>query len=101
MFGGLRRVEVCRLKWTDVDYANQTMTVMGKGDKIRKVPIHPVLCEALQRYQQLERSDWVVGTRHGGQLKLTSFDDDPSLWRILWIPLQEPHLQEDAGHRSL
>jgi len=51
IFGGLRRIEVCRLKWTDVDYAGQTLTVMGKGSKIRKVPMHPVVHDVLRSWQ--------------------------------------------------
>jgi len=51
IFGGLRRIEVCRLKWADVDFAGQTLTVMGKGSKIRKVPMHQIVHEVLKGWQ--------------------------------------------------
>ncbi len=84
IFGGLRRVEVCRLKWDDVDFASQTLTVMGKGMKIRKVPIHPVVAESLNRLfpvpwggtnvpNMLRASDWVCGTKRYGGLSTDSF----------------------------
>lgn len=47
-FAGLRRQEAIDLKWDDLDFLSGTMKVLGKGGKLRLVPIHPVLAEALQ-----------------------------------------------------
>jgi integrase/recombinase XerC len=48
-FTGLRRCEAIRLQWEDLDFKTQTLTVTrGKGGKLRKVPIHPQLAEALR-----------------------------------------------------
>jgi integrase/recombinase XerC len=38
-YAGLRVAEVCGLRWADVDLANSTIIVMGKGSKYRKVPL--------------------------------------------------------------
>jgi integrase/recombinase XerD len=55
-YAGLRRFELVNLTWdkdTDpgsyVDLGKQELTVRGKGGKIRKVPIHPLLAEILAR----------------------------------------------------
>jgi integrase len=66
IFGGLRRIEVCRLTWNDVDYANETLTVDGKGHKIRKVPIHPALAETLRAWQPRCESEWIIGNIRWG-----------------------------------
>lgn len=47
-FAGLRRCEAIRLQWADLDFRDATLTVRkGKGGKLRHVPIHPQLAEAL------------------------------------------------------
>lgn len=46
IYTGMRRDEVRRLKWEDV--GNTSLCVRaGKGDKLRHVPIHPALAEAI------------------------------------------------------
>jgi integrase/recombinase XerC len=62
-FGGLRRIEVCRLRWEDVDYAKETLTVNGKGNRLRKTPIHPAVAESLHAWQPRSESEWVIGSR--------------------------------------
>lgn len=46
-FAGLRRAEAIHLDWKNVDLETSTLSVLGKGGKLRKVPIHPALAEAL------------------------------------------------------
>jgi integrase len=47
-FAGLRRGEVCNLKWEDIDFKAKMLTVTaGKGNKLRRVPLHPELAAAL------------------------------------------------------
>jgi len=46
-YAGLRRYEARKLIWADVELRNQTLKVRGKGGKLRLVPIHPALGEAL------------------------------------------------------
>jgi integrase len=46
-YTGMRKEEVLTLKWEEVDWPNAELRVVGKFKKFRKVPIHPVLQEAL------------------------------------------------------
>jgi integrase len=67
-YGGLRRHELVSLTWDAMDFERQFMTVRGKGGKLRRVPVHPVLGEVLT--SQLRRhasSETVLG--RGGSLR--------------------------------
>lgn len=57
-YTGMRRTEIRQLTWGDVSLPDKTLTVLGKGGKLRKVPIHPVLGEALA--EQYRYSQYVV-----------------------------------------
>lgn len=51
MYTGMRRMEVQHLKWEDI--APDTVTVTnGKGGKLRHVPLHPALAEAIFTHSQ-------------------------------------------------
>ncbi len=50
LYGALRRAEIASLRWEDVDV--DTFRVLGKGERTRFVPIHPVLAEALAEFRQ-------------------------------------------------
>jgi integrase/recombinase XerC len=45
---GLRLSEVCALKWSDLDFAQGLVTVLGKGSKQRVVPVGSHARKALQ-----------------------------------------------------
>jgi integrase len=47
VYTGMRRDEIRRAVWEDVNWKDQTLTVLGKGKKYRIVPIHPVLLEVM------------------------------------------------------
>ena len=47
---GLRVAELCSLDLDDVDLAHGVVTVLGKGSKERRVPIHEHCCARLERY---------------------------------------------------
>lgn len=63
-FNGLRRVEVCRLRTTDVSYDSDQETVvlrvLGKGNKLGDVPLHPnaANCVALHVAMQYAPHEW-------------------------------------------
>lgn len=50
---GLRRQELIDLTWTNVDEANQTLKVLGKGSKERLIPISRKLIEQLRIYKEM------------------------------------------------
>lgn len=47
---GLRRIELCRLRISDIDFGQRTVEVWGKGDKYRTMPIPPRLFDLLGTY---------------------------------------------------
>ena len=77
-YAGLRRAEACELRWEDVDFENRHILVRGKGNKLRRVPMHPKLAEALASHRGEE---WVLPTRavaghYGGKAVGTKLDPD-------------------------
>jgi integrase/recombinase XerD len=50
---GIRCSELCSLKWKDVQSNRQggQITVLGKRDKTRSIPLHPKVWEALKAYK--------------------------------------------------
>lgn len=49
-YAGLRREEACNLDWEDVDFEQRHLRILGKGNKMRRVPMHPILASALSPY---------------------------------------------------
>jgi len=47
---GIRRSECAGLAMADINLADGTATVLGKGRRIRTVPIGKRTCHALDRY---------------------------------------------------
>lgn len=51
-YAGLRRAEVCRLQWRDVDFAEAMLQVRkGKRGRARQVPIAPLLLAYLEAHR--------------------------------------------------
>jgi integrase/recombinase XerC len=48
---GLRLSELCALRWRDLDLASGLVTVLGKGNKQRQVPVGSHACLALQAWR--------------------------------------------------
>jgi integrase/recombinase XerC len=57
---GLRVAELCGLDWTFVDLGDRTVTVTGKGDRQRKVPVHDFAVAALERWWSVGRPVFVT-----------------------------------------
>lgn len=47
---GMRRAELCALKITDFDAGRQLFRVLGKGDKLREIPVPALLCQEISLY---------------------------------------------------
>jgi len=62
-YGGFRRHEITELVGENVKLAEGTITIVGKGGKLRHVPIHPALGEVLAE-QKLEAG---VPVLHSGR----------------------------------
>ncbi len=51
MYGtGVRVSELCSIKQQDIDYVNQQVIVLGKGNKERYLPLHDLIIYALKEY---------------------------------------------------
>jgi len=78
-YAGLRRAEVCELTWDDVDFQNRHIVVRGKGNKLRRVPMHPKLAEALAPKRgrgSVLKTQAVAGHFLGFKEKGTKLDPD-------------------------
>jgi integrase/recombinase XerC len=49
---GLRRAELVQLQWAQVDTANKLLRILGKGNKMRLVPVGKQAWQLLQAYVQ-------------------------------------------------
>lgn len=68
-YTGMRSIEVCRLQWEGVSFADQTLTFVGKGDKERTIPMLPELAAALKELGPYRKgSAWVFPGRQRGQM---------------------------------
>lgn len=63
MYQGFRREEVSAVRWDDLSDEGW-IKVMGKGDQPAKIPLHPVVAEALAKLPR-EGSEWVFPGRKG------------------------------------
>ena len=52
---GLRLSELCGLRWRDLDLASGFVTVLGKGNKQRKVPVGSHARRALEAWREEQR----------------------------------------------
>ena len=73
-YTGIRRAELIALTRSDVNFISETMTVIGKGNKERSIPLHPKLKERLIDYLPLRNkvidhtSDFIFVTKKGNKL---------------------------------
>lgn len=67
---GMRRGELCALKQKDFDPERKVIRVVGKGDKLREIPISSLICEELLLY--LERINEAFAQNIEGFFFLTS-----------------------------
>jgi integrase/recombinase XerD len=61
-YTGMRRHELAQLRWGDMDLSAGHTTVVGKGGKIRRVPLHPLLLEKVARWRRGDDDPVVKGT---------------------------------------
>lgn len=57
LYGALRREEIATLRWDQLDEAAERLTIVGKADRTRAFPVHPVLLGALLAAPR--RAPWV------------------------------------------
>lgn len=69
---GIRRVELLGLTKGAVDFSRKTMSVRGKGDKMREIPLVAGLCEEISLYLQSVETMTGVQASPGTALLLTA-----------------------------
>ena len=69
---GLRRSELVGLKIENVDFARQTLKVVGKGNKMREIPLLASLCQEILLYLEAVEA-LVCGTRSLKEPLLVTF----------------------------
>lgn len=73
LYLGLRRAEIATLRWGDFDHAMEWVTIVGKGDRTRHLPIHPKLRAFL--LPQKWPGEYVFPGRLGGHVTLTTINN--------------------------
>ncbi len=59
LFQGLRQIEICRLDFNDIDLANGTIKVLGKGREDKEyIKLHPQSIKALRSYQKASHAKY-------------------------------------------
>jgi integrase len=77
---GMRISETLSIKWSDVNFSTRTITVMGKGRRLRAVFITPTLERQLRRWRRVQakqrlsadwwsqEGEWIITTDIGTQM---------------------------------
>ncbi|KXB03725.1 hypothetical protein AKJ47_01765 [candidate division MSBL1 archaeon SCGC-AAA261G05] len=99
---GLRAKEVATLKVDKVDPENRVVEVVGKGDKIRKVPLPAVLGRPVRRWLRKERrtytrsgeSPYFFPSKHGEHLR------PKSVRKVVDRLAEKAGIQEIIGERA-
>lgn len=100
-YGGLRCAEISRLDGPDVNDADMTLRVLGKGDKERTVPIHPRVLLAL-RDHGVPRSGPVFRRPIGSRVPPAMVSREGSLYLAnLGITATMHQLRHRFGTRAL
>ena len=66
---GMRRAELCGLKISDFDSGRRLFRVLGKGDKLREIPVPALICQEILLY--LEKLNEAYPDNPGGKFFLT------------------------------
>jgi site-specific recombinase XerD len=59
-YGGLRCVEIARMRFEDFDEHEERLTVRGKGGKERVIPLHPLLVRELRTHKVLDQGPFFI-----------------------------------------
>lgn len=93
---GIRVSELCGLKMQDIDFYNNNIIVLGKGNKERYVPIHPKIKSTVYEYIQFSRLDLLkVNKENVPDSLFLNFKGYPLLVRGVRVILDK--LAESAG----
>jgi integrase len=86
LYAGLRRSEAVALKWTDIDFENETLLVRhGKGDKERTVPFLGNIADYLLEWHEIagDRKFVFCGFRKGDHMAKDVPMKDQAVYEVL------------------
>lgn len=93
LYAGLRRNEIGTLRWSQIG-DDGWVTVVGKGDVTRSLPLHPAILEALRGVGPIDGgstspqgSEWIFPGRWGGPVNPTT----------LWGWIREVSIEAGIG----
>lgn len=104
-YAGLRRADICRLAWSDVDFDSQVIIVRkAKSKKPRVIPMAKPLAKALTKQRAVTgETDWVFPARHTfpGGFKWYNRPTSPVVLAKRLKPIQRAFSEFStlAGHR--
>ena len=71
----MRRSELINIKWSDVQWDTKTISVLGKGNKVRWIPFANELLQSLLSYQKIQenafaenQNDYILLTDKGNKM---------------------------------
>lgn len=73
LYAGLRVAEMITLRWEDIDFRQDTITICEKGGwkpktfQLRTIPLHPELKEYLQSIRKERKGEFIFEGRNGKQ----------------------------------
>jgi integrase len=66
LFTGMRRGEIFNLKWTDLDFEREFITIKNpKGGKDQAIPMNDEARRILENHPRVKKSPYVFANRHG------------------------------------
>jgi len=86
---GMRKGEIQKLKWKDVDLEEGYITVSeSKNNEYRTIPINKILLDSLKQLKENSRNEYLFTTPQGEPYKSNS------AWKRVWITTDRGELQE-------
>jgi len=74
LFTGMRRGELFRLKWKDIDFQRDIITLKNpKGGKDQTIPLNDEAKELLKNHHKTKGSDYVFPGRDGKQMRFINY----------------------------
>lgn len=67
IYAGMRRSEIAMLRWRSFDKRMEVVTIVGKGAKTRRIPVHPGLRSYLKPHRA-SHGDYILPGRFGGHV---------------------------------
>ena len=92
---GIRRAELLGLRISSVDFKRSQLTVRGKGDKMREIPVTPSLCEEISLY--LKAAETMAGRERAKDEPLLVSEKGKALYPVFIDRVVKGELGQTEG----